>query len=86
VMQNRFENLRKARSLAVQWLILHGRHDDITPISRAEALAETTAGPRFLVPLECGHEDAIRLQRDRMVTALREFLGEVFVTDAGLCP
>jgi pimeloyl-ACP methyl ester carboxylesterase len=86
VMQNRFENLEKARSLAVPWLILHGRHDEITPISHANALAETTAGPRFLVPLECGHEDAIQLQRDPLESALSEFLGDVFVREAGLRP
>lgn len=84
VMQNRFENLQKARSLAVPWLILHGRHDDITPISHAEVLAETRAGPRYLVPLECGHEDAIQLQQDPIMSALRGFLGEVFVTETGL--
>lgn len=84
VMQNRFENLQKARALAVPWLILHGRHDDITPFSHAEVLAETTAGARHLVPLDCGHEDAIQLQRNRMGSALRDFLGGLFGTNAGL--
>jgi pimeloyl-ACP methyl ester carboxylesterase len=83
VMQNRFENLEQARFLPVPWLILHGRQDEITPFSHAEALAETTAGPRFLVPLECGHEDAIQLQRDRMEGVLRDFLAGLFSSDPG---
>lgn len=82
-MRNRFENLEKARSLKIPWLILHGRHDDITPFSHAEALAKTTAGVRRLVPLECGHEDAVQVERDRMESALRDFLGELFASSPG---
>ncbi len=86
VMQNRFENLEKARSLTIPWLVLHGRHDSITPFSHAEALAETTAGGRYLVPLESGHEDAVEVDKDRMEGALREFLGNLFGSDRATWP
>lgn len=78
VMRNRFENREKARTLSLPWLLFHGRLDEITPFIHAEFLAGTTAGPRRLVPLECGHEDAIELERDRMQAALEEFLGGLF--------
>lgn len=77
VMRNRFESLKKADFLPIPWLLFHGRHDEVTPFSHAEALAETTAGLRRLIPLECGHEDAVELERDRMLGALEDFLGEL---------
>ena len=78
VLQNRFDNLDKATSLSLPWLIFHGRRDDITPFAHAEALAGTTAGVRRLVPLECGHEDAVEVERDQMARALKDFLGGLF--------
>jgi pimeloyl-ACP methyl ester carboxylesterase len=81
VMRNRFENLEKARSLSLPWLLFHGRRDSITPFSHAEALARSTAGVRRLVPLEAGHEDAVEVEGDRMKSALKEFIGELFGLD-----
>lgn len=83
VMRTRFENLAKARSLPVPWLLFHGRHDEITPLAHAEALAGTTAGPRRLVALECGHEDAVEVERDRMEGALGDFVVELFGSGQG---
>jgi fermentation-respiration switch protein FrsA (DUF1100 family) len=80
-MRNRFENLEKATSLSLPWLLFHGRRDRITPFSHAEALAGTTAGMRRLVPLECGHEDAVEVESDRMEKALKEFVGGLFGLD-----
>jgi pimeloyl-ACP methyl ester carboxylesterase len=81
VMRNRFENLAKARSLSTPWLLLHGRPDSKVPIAHAEALAGTTAGPRHLVTLECGHEDAHLVQREQLERALKSFVGELFDLD-----
>ena len=77
-MRNRFENLEKAMSLPAPWLIFHGQRDERVPFEHAEALAGTTAGMRRLIPLECGHQDALELQGDSMEEALRDFLVEVF--------
>jgi fermentation-respiration switch protein FrsA (DUF1100 family) len=81
VMRNRFESLEKATSLSLPWLLFHGRRDHITPFSHGEALAGTTAGVRRLVPLECGHEDAIEIESDQMERTLKEFVGELFGLD-----
>jgi len=83
VMRSRFDNLEKATSLSLPWLLFHGRRDSITPFSHAEALAGTTAGVRHLVPLECGHEDAVEVEGDQMKRALQEFVGELFGFDHG---
>jgi len=83
VVRNRFENLKKARSLAVPWLLFHGRLDTKTPFTHAESLAGTTAGVRSLVPLECGHNDAVEVESDRMERALKEFLGQLSDLDYG---
>ena len=77
-MRNRFENLEKAMSYSSPWLIFHGQRDERVPFEHAEALAETTAGMRRLIPLECGHEDALALQGDRMEETLKEFVIELF--------
>jgi pimeloyl-ACP methyl ester carboxylesterase len=78
VIRNRFENLEKAKTLALPWLLFHGRRDSTTPFSHAEALASTTAGARYLVPLECGHNNAIEIESDRMELALTEYLSNLF--------
>lgn len=78
VLRNRFENLEKARSLSLPWLLFHGRMDSITPFAHAEALAGTKAGERRLVPLECGHDDAMEVERVRMDMALKQFVGDLF--------
>jgi pimeloyl-ACP methyl ester carboxylesterase len=78
LLKDRFENLEKARSLALPWLIFHGVKDSTVPFSHAEILAKTTAGNRRLVPLECGHTNALTLERDRMDEVLREFLRDLF--------
>jgi pimeloyl-ACP methyl ester carboxylesterase len=78
LIQNRFENLEKARSLSLPWLIFHGRRDSRVPFAHAESLAGTKAGVRRLVPLECGHEDAFEVEADQMERAIKEFVGELF--------
>lgn len=83
LMRNRFENLEKADALPVPWLLFHGRRDAITPFSHSEALAGTAAGMRRLVSLDCGHEDAIDLERERMKEALAGFLSEAFAPRSG---
>jgi fermentation-respiration switch protein FrsA (DUF1100 family) len=83
VMQNRFDNLEKAKSLGLPWLLFHGRLDRKVPLRHAEALAGTTAGRRRLVVLDCGHEDAVKVRRDEMERALREFVRELFELDHG---
>ncbi len=81
MIRNRFENLEKAKSLSLPWLLFHGRQDEMVPFSHAEALAGTKAGVRRLIPLECGHEDALEVEGERMERALNEFVGELFGLD-----
>jgi pimeloyl-ACP methyl ester carboxylesterase len=84
VMRNRFANLEKAKSLPLPWLLLHGRQDIIVPFEHAQTLAGTTDGQRRLVVLECGHEDAIKVQSEPMRKALREFIQDLFELEHGV--
>lgn len=77
-IRNRFENLEKAKSVPVPWLLFHGSKDCTTPFSHAVELAGTTAGVRRLVPLDCGHGDALEVEAERMERALKEFVGGLF--------
>lgn len=78
IMRNRFENLEKAKSLSLPWLLFHGRRDSRVPFAHGEVLSETEAGMRRLVPLESGHGDAYKVDAVQMEGALKEFVGELF--------
>ena len=71
VMRNRFDNLSRARSIGIPWLVMHGRPDDEVPFTHAEALAG--ASPRVkLVALNGGHDDAVIEDRQTSFALLRE--------------
>ncbi len=71
IMRNRFDNIGRAATLAVPWLVFHGRNDDLIPFSHGEMLA--AASPRVqLVTLAAGHDDGVIADRDVALAALRE--------------
>jgi fermentation-respiration switch protein FrsA (DUF1100 family) len=77
VMRNRFDNLGRAPELNEPWLLLHGRHDTLIPLSHSEALA--AAAPRArLLPLNAGHNDGAMAEPRRTRSALRRFAAELF--------
>jgi uncharacterized protein len=71
VMRNRFENLQRAASVSMPWIVFHARDDDEIPFTHGEALA--AAAPRAqLVPLGSDHNDAVISDRDLSLATLRE--------------
>lgn len=71
VMRNRFDNLMRARSIGIPWLVLHGRPDDEVPFAHAEALAGASRRVR-VVALNGGHDDAALEDRQTSLPLLRE--------------
>jgi fermentation-respiration switch protein FrsA (DUF1100 family) len=70
IMRNRFDNLVRARTVVVPWLLLHGRNDREVPFSHSEVLAAAARGST-LIPLDAGHNDGVIGDRDTSLEALR---------------
>lgn len=71
VMRNQFNNLQRARTLAMPWIVFHGRADRDVPFSHGEALAAAARGAR-LVALAADHNDGVIADRALALGALRE--------------
>ena len=76
ILRNRFDNLERAESLLLPWLVFHGRNDTLIPFSHAERLVAASQWAR-LVPLDAGHQDGVMADRDVALAALREFAAEI---------
>lgn len=78
IMQNQFDNLDRAGSLSLPWLLLHSRHDKIIPFSHGEKLA-ATAKNSYLIELRGTHNE---IDRDATLAALNDFFERLFRTDS----
>jgi len=74
IMKNRFDNLGRAGSLALPWLIFHSDNDAVIPYVHGQALAEA-AGDGRLVTLHTGHEGGVVQASDVALPAIRELVG-----------
>ena len=71
VMRNRFDNISRAPSVVMPWLIFHGRNDNTVPFAHGEALAAAAPRERF-VPLPGDHEDGVLAERPLVLLTLTE--------------
>jgi pimeloyl-ACP methyl ester carboxylesterase len=70
VMRNRFDNIARARTLGVPWIVFHGRNDAEIPFAHARALAAAAPGAS-LVALDSGHDDGVIADRETTLGVLR---------------
>lgn len=77
IIKNRFENLARADSLALPWLLFHSRNDDVVPFSHAETLA-VAGGDTQIVELDTGHNGGVARAPEVALPALRDFAAQVF--------
>lgn len=56
MVSDRFENLRVTRALQIPTLIVHGRHDQLIPVSHAQKLADAHGKTRLLL-CDADHND-----------------------------
>lgn len=76
VMRNRFDNLARARTITIPWLVFHARRDYEVPFAHGEALAAANPRVRF-VPLAGEHADAVIVDRAVALAALRDVARQV---------
>jgi dipeptidyl aminopeptidase/acylaminoacyl peptidase len=76
LMRTRFDNLARARTLQLPWLLFHGRNDVVIPFHHGVALAEADRDAE-LVPLVAGHNDGVLAERERALEALRGLVGRI---------
>jgi pimeloyl-ACP methyl ester carboxylesterase len=74
LMKNRFNNLARAKSLSLPWLILHSQNDRIIPFTHAERLSATAVNGE-LVALDGSHNT---IDQERALIALRKFHKQIF--------
>jgi fermentation-respiration switch protein FrsA (DUF1100 family) len=72
----RFATLDKMARVHAPVLILHSRHDEFFGMHHAERLLAAAAGPKSLVELRGGHNDAFVVSGDVYRRALQRFVAE----------
>lgn len=72
----RYDTRAALRSVNSPVLILHSPEDEIIPFSHGQALLEAARGPKRLVELRGGHNDALLLSREACAQAVETLLHE----------
>jgi fermentation-respiration switch protein FrsA (DUF1100 family) len=80
LMRNRFDNLARAPSITVPWILFHSTNDDKVPFSHAERLAAAGRDERF-IPLAARHGDGVLATQTIALPALRELAQRLNGTD-----
>jgi pimeloyl-ACP methyl ester carboxylesterase len=76
IMKNRFDNLSRAETLSLPWLMFHSENDEVIPFSHAEALADVAEDAR-LITLHTGHGGGVGMAPDLARAAIRDFADQV---------
>ena len=71
----RYDNREKLARITQPLLIVHSRDDEIIPFAHAEALYAAARGPRQLLELRGGHNDAMLVSHADYERGLGAFLG-----------
>jgi hypothetical protein len=70
----RYDTRAALGSVNCPLLIMHSPEDEIVPFSHGRALLEAARGPKRLIELRGGHNDALGLSEDIYVRGIGEFL------------
>jgi dienelactone hydrolase len=76
LMRTRFDNLARAPTLDLPWVLFHGRSDGVVPFHHGLALAGASRDAE-LIPLEAAHNDGVLADRGRALEALRKLAGRM---------
>lgn len=71
---DRFDNIRKIKSIHYPLLLIHGKRDRVIPFHHSQTLYQTANPPKqFLAVEEADHNDLIDVASQRYVEALKNF-------------
>jgi hypothetical protein len=84
LVRNRYESVKKIGQVRASVLILHGRDDEFFGWRHPQRLYDAARGPKQLVELRGGHNDAFLVSSARYMQALREFSMQVEAGTRGL--
>jgi hypothetical protein len=84
LVRNRYESVKKIGQVRASVLILHSRDDEFFGWRHPQRLYDAARGPKQLVELRGGHNDAFLVSSARYMQALREFLMQVQAGTRGL--
>ena len=73
LIRNRYDSIHKMGRLSAPLLIFHSRHDELFPYQYAERLLAAAPGPKRLVELHGGHNDAFWQSQELYRQTLRQF-------------
>jgi pimeloyl-ACP methyl ester carboxylesterase len=76
MVRNRFDSLRLVASIRTPSLFFHAVNDRLAPIHHGRALYDAAPQPKGFLELNGGHDDAFVVDRERVLKALRGFVGQ----------
>jgi fermentation-respiration switch protein FrsA (DUF1100 family) len=74
LVTQRYDSIRKVKSITIPKLFIHARDDEIIPFSHGRRLFEAAAEPKRFAELRGGHNDAFMLPENDYPHILRQFL------------
>lgn len=74
LVRYRYDTLGSLATVTCPLLILHSPEDEIIPYSHGQALFSAAQGPKRLLALSGGHNDALLVSRDAYARGVAEFL------------
>jgi pimeloyl-ACP methyl ester carboxylesterase len=77
IATQRFASLDRIASIGVPKLLLHSPEDRVIPYAHGRRLFEAARGPKRLVDVRGGHDDAFRIDRAVYAGAISELFREV---------
>jgi fermentation-respiration switch protein FrsA (DUF1100 family) len=81
LVRNRYESVKKIGAVQAPVLILHSRDDEFFRWHHPQRLYDAATGPKTLVALRGGHNDAFLVSSREYAAALAAFFGQVELTD-----
>jgi len=80
LVRNRYESVKKIGAVQAPVLILHSRDDEFFRWHHPQRLYDAATGPKTLVELRGGHNDAFLVSSREYAAALAAFFGQVMST------
>ncbi len=72
--RNHYPNIDRLPTINAPVLIVHGQGDDLIPFSHAEQLFAVAPEPKWLLPLEGGHDRGFATASEQHPDAIKQFL------------